>query len=1124
MSDIYKIWSVTLYEVKSLIRSKIFILYYLMIFLFFFISTMQLHDQWNAHCISSFIPYNFIKNFNLIQAFICVLLVSDFFSNEISQNTIDSIRIRSYTNAEYIIGKSLGIFAVLFIINIFYSLGAILVNILIFSDVSVKFICYLYYPLLLTAPTLIFLIGITSVVSVLFVYRAVTIILMFGYITITIIIGGCYYNIFDVLCWRIPFVYSDFTGFGNLPLLICQRLIYTLTGLSGIFITAFFLKRLPQSKTAYRLSVIIPVLFLTGVTFLSIRLHDTLLSGKVLRHDINELNKTMVEQPQVSVTGYDLDLIHNGDEIEVEANIIIKNFNNFPVNRLIFSLNPGLEVINIGSGGKRLNYERNLHILSVEPPGKTLQSNQTDSLSIHYKGRINEEACYPIIDENERKERNLIYSFNIEKRYAFITSNYVLLTHENLWYPVAGVIGGHVNTQGFNKNFANFKLAVTTKRSLTVISQGHSEKTGEGKYLFVPEEPLPQLSLVIGNYEKKSTTVDNIEYSIYVKEGHDYFSRHFKNIGDLLPATIKKIKQDFELRTDIAYQFPRFSLVEVPVQFIAYQSEWGINSATVQPEQVFLGEKGVYFRHYGDFKYIHRVIVGTPGYRFESPGEIEDAMLRYFAKFNFTDITTQHQLVWFRKEKMSEPGLSLDELGLGSSYPLYEYNYNLYPLYYCHTNHIASNRIPFSDSVISYYLRSKLIHHYTSGFAVNESIPIKTKVVRTLSQKSLKEIISDTEFKLIPGVALKLKAEYLFMYMFSKSGIGKENFDSVLHSFLSKNRFKTVDLNDFSEAIAKEFDIDFESILMDWYHQKKLPGYKVYDLKYAGLYDNNRLKYQVYLTIQNISDVDGVVYAMMDNGGIIGERYTFLKGHQTKQIGMILDKEPVYGIRIDPFISRHYFYIDNYLDKYEADKNEVLFEGERVIDSPAKPDFIQIIVDNLDPGFQILSQPGKSFVMKYLFKNTNDDSNEFKAFNIRKPPGKWRYGFWEHFYGDPETSAYYIRSGQGNSSVSWKAEIPENGNYDIYYYTPHHNNFRFPLIKYACTDLNFLVYHDEGVDDVTLDITNTQKVWNNINNYTLKGWTYIGTYRLSKGTATVELTDKSTGPFVYADAVKWVKK
>ena len=60
---------------------------------------------------------------------------------------------------------------------------------------------------------------------------------------------------------------------------------------------------------------------------------------------------------------------------------------------------------------------------------------------------------------------------------------------------------------------------------------------------------------------------------------------------------------------------------------------------------------------------------------------------------------------------------------------------------------------------------------------------------------------------------------------------------------------------------------------------------------------------------------------------------------------------------------------------------------------------------------------------------------------------------------------------------------------------------------------HFVVYHDDGQDEVALNMDQTEG-----------GWTFLGTYFISEGTAKIELTDKSKGRLVFADAVKWVKQ
>ena len=59
---------------------------------------------------------------------------------------------------------------------------------------------------------------------------------------------------------------------------------------------------------------------------------------------------------------------------------------------------------------------------------------------------------------------------------------------------------------------------------------------------------------------------------------------------------------------------------------------------------------------------------------------------------------------------------------------------------------------------------------------------------------------------------------------------------------------------------------------------------------------------------------------------------------------------------------------------------------------------------------------------------------------------------------------------------------------------------------------HLIVYHDDGTDEVTLSVADSEDNWN-----------FLGTYYISEGTAKVEMTDESKGRVVFADAVKWVK-
>ena len=96
--------------------------------------------------------------------------------------------------------------------------------------------------------------------------------------------------------------------------------------------------------------------------------------------------------------------------------------------------------------------------------------------------------------------------------------------------------------------------------------------------------------------------------------------------------------------------------------------------------------------------------------------------------------------------------------------------------------------------------------------------------------------------------------------------------------------------------------------------------------------------------------------------------------------------------------------------------------------------------------------------------------------------------------------------------MTWQAELPKTGRYEIFTYAekmPFRGRRRGTDIVKA---FHYRIYHDDGIEEVE---------WNPA---TADGWNYLGTFYFSAGTAKIELTNKSQGRIVVADAVKWVKK
>ncbi|MFC1490029.1 M1 family aminopeptidase [Candidatus Latescibacterota bacterium] len=1124
MLNYKKILAVALYEFKTLRRSWLFRIFAFLSIAVIILLNIVLYvysetSYWSLRGIPSSIPYMNLLVLNVIQGIIGIFVATEFFKNDKLHDFTESVYTRSMTNADYLIGKTLGICGLFLFLNVCVLIISSVFNIVFIDDVPFIIKSYVYYPIIISIPTLIYIFGLSLFLMVVIKSQALTILILLGYsICSLIVLGGNYHQLFDYSAFNLPLMSSDFIGFGNIGTILIQRGMYLLMGAGFIFSTVLMFKRPTQSKKMNRISLI-AVIVCFGITVLLASVYiSNATAGKKLRSRMNTLNNETASKPRLSITDCSLDLVHSGTNIDVSSHVTFENKTSSPIDSYIFSLNPGLEILDVTSNGEKLTFSRDLHILTVEPQ-TALYAGGIDSLSIHYRGSITEDAAYVDIGESTRQELFKLFMYNIDKRYGFITPEYVLLTHENLWYPVAGIPYGSVFPSLQNKDFINFGLSVTTDSELTAISQGEMKRTGNNDFVFTPDVPMPQLSLVIGRYENYSLTVENTDYNIFYLEGHDYFSQYFNLIHDELPDLINESKMDFERTHILSYPYKRFSLVEVPIQFSSYDRLWTLSRENIQPEQVFLPEKGLFVT---DFNRSNTVYI-SPNME-NTPEEKQKNSYRSIVRNHIMQGNTVRQQQ-NNSVLNSLNGNNMKQKLRSVLYYNSDTRYNISPNYYSFVNNFTSDDWPIFNFSLEYFLFQKTLFESESQDRANIA----------LSTQTFPEILAETKEWYDAYAVIRTKAEYIFTLI--KSTLGNEVFEEFMYEYLNENRFKNVDMRDFIATVNERLNLDLEPHLDQWYNEKNLPAFRIADVNLYEVIHEDKTKYQITFKIHNTEDVDGVVLISFDAiplggfGGlglvvVIGgnnaaeDRVVALKGNQSKEVSMLFDAKP-YGVKINTLISQNLpssVVVDYITSSQEPEENNTIevYEGERIIDtSPEITEPGVIIVDNEDPGFKVLTQPKQSLMVRFLDKES--DADDYIPFTTNNPPEKWTAAVQNDFYGIYKHTAHYIKSGTGTQKVEWNADIPENGKYDIYYHTTSTGGGVIRIgdttlnNKKTVEDLNFKIYHDDGVDDKT--VVDAEK-----------GWTFLGTYPLSQGISKVELSDKSKGKIVYADAIKWVKK
>ena len=1118
MKSLHNILSIAKYEITTLLRSWFFRIFAILaiFFLFFFNLGTLIMDNGGAgnsdlKALSSAIPYVNLLILNTVQAIIAIFLASDFLKRDKKLDTTDVIYIRSMSNGEYVAGKTIGNLVVFMILNLIILSEALIFN-LIAEGVVVNWMAYLSYFLIISLPTLLFILGLSFFVMSILKNQAITFILLLGYVAITIFyLNTKYYYLFDYMAYTIPLLNSDFIGFGNLDAILIHRGMYASFGVAFVFLTVSLLKRLPQSPFSNKVTLIPAVIFFGAGIWLGKMHISTYVNKQELRINMRTANDAEENTQRLKIENYQIDLNHKRNNIEVIVRLKVVNSHPEAIDHFVFSLNPGLKVSKILFKGQEVTPKRNLQI--IEFSGVKLEPGETADLEFNYSGNPEEAASYLDIDDKTLQEPYRTFMFQIDKRTAIVSPDYVLLTRESNWYPIAGTGFGLKSKQWMQKQFSNFDITVKTKSGLTAISQGKPEQK-DGVFHFINKHNLPQLSLVIGNYTEKTDTIDGLVFSLYSHPQHDYFTKFFEPVKDTIPDLIKEALKDYERKIDMYYPFDRFTLIEVPAQFVSYPRTLIGEREQIQPETILFPEKGLTIGEAdfnGSVKRMERW--GSRGNDVQTSPEEKKIM----AFNNFLSMFSQAAA---RPDfNRSQGEVQVDE----KANPLY-----IFPLFYNHAYFVQSDQWPITDRIFESFLKQSSESGAMGWMRDMQGMTENEQANLALLDHSFAELLNDpTKIKIIDNV-IQLKGQALFSIIKRKAG--DDAYSDFMFNFLKSIKFNSTTIEDFNSRIKEQFNTDLLPYMDKWFRSKELPGYLIGGLNAVNVLDGDRLKTMVKFKISNTEPTEGIVvvqFRLGEGGGPGRGRFSggganmetvdkllYLEGNQTKEVSYLLDGTPR-NISINTLASRNIpAELRLPLDNIEQDTKATPFEGEKVSDIPVlMAEKGETIADDEDSSFRYTITEDYSLLQKILIKE-DQGQDRFTGFNTWHAPRTWRATTNSSFFGKFIRSAHYIRSGDGKKKATWSIPIKENGTYEVFTHLikirrggPRRNN------QESGGDYTYTINHNEGEEEVVVDLNSADD-----------GWNSLGTFYFAGDTVKVELGNKSSAQVVVADAIKLVKQ
>ncbi|WP_289055321.1 hypothetical protein [Carboxylicivirga marina] len=1112
MISLFNIRTVARFESKTLFRSWFFrifaiiIIGFILMFNLFGLTSIA-DGGWPGRLLPSGAPYFNMWILNIAQAIIAVFLSADFLGRDKKLDTTEAFYVRSMANFDYVIGKTIGVLKVFIVLNIFVLMSGILFT-LIANEVAVPWLSYVIYPLLISLPTLIFVLGLSFFTMTLVRNQAVTFVLLLGFIALSLFyLGNKHWGLFDILGFYTPFMRSDFTGFDDLLGLILHRSVYLILGLMFILATVWRLPRLEQQKLSKPFLISFMLLMFSGACFGVFKIIANNTSKSNLQVHIKELNQKLVNS-SYRIDNYDVALFHQNKGIDCKFSMQMSKNGVGNDTKLVLALNPGLKVTSCSIDSELVNYTREAHLLSIELNSNVISSFQLD---LSYSGVIMDEALYPDISAETRDAENRLDPLLAGKQYSFVLPDYLLLTRETNWYPVVA------NKQYWvSYPFNEMNLTVHTKPSLEVISQGVKDSLDAGKYQFTSEHPFNAYSVIIGDYERHTTMVDSIEFSLYHHKEHDFYKEYFTELNDTVSFVIMDIKDDLERKLGVNYPFDRFSVVEAPINMYSYLRNWSLSTESVMPEMVLFPENGG-----GTWQNDLDNVRGRIDRRMDrsneerSEKELQVELMKNYLGDNFI----KPSRFFFGRRQEGER--HVENWG----------RYQVFPLYFTYANRIVEDEYPLLTIALENYLHQRMNEtrmRDLGGLSSNDEVILK------LRNNSLKELIDKEDVNTL-GNVFASKGSQLFSNL--KVNVGHSSFDKQLDELIQSNRFANTSINDFNRSISNISQSEFSTVYSNWLNEAYSPAFLFSSADVYEIKEGNRMRYFLRVKVANSGDADGIMAFTIREGMQRGGRGRFrsrfqmdanedneqsfvLKAGQTYEIGFLLDDEPR-EVSVNTFLaanipSNQTLIINNVI---RNNKKVKYFEGLNEITRAIKfSSANEIIVDNEDEGFSFVNTGESRTVKDWWVSMQNEEEEENDTYGMIRfwsPPVSWKPIAGDKFFGEYLKSAVYKRSGSGEGYVNWKADLTQSGMYEVHAYIPNIAS-RFGRGRNSGNKDNnyrFTVYHDDGEEQVEVTV-------NNDNN----GWIYLGEYYFSDGMANVKLSDVSTSRYVIGDAVKWVKK
>ena len=1093
---------------------------------FFFIHRMF---SWGSASAATANPRFFLSNFGGGFLFIfflgLIFLGFEIRARDKRERIVEVLDVTPCSNLELVMGRALGILIMawvpIVIVLLLLSLVSWLVNVPI-EPYSVGIFVFLG-----AIPAYVFATGLIFLTTLLTRHRLVAAIS-----SLVVIVGAFFASLWWVRVFMTPFTdigggYTMVFASDILPGLHgfvdpVQRLGFLLGGLGLLVIAAAVHPRQDDGSRAARGAAGAALLVLGGVVCGALVLAKV--SDFKQQQQWLAAHEARQNDPAPDLLALTGELrVDPGRKLDANLELRLRAPDGTGLDSALFTLNPGMNVLEVnGALGRPLSFTHDQGLLDVALPAALAPGEET-TLRLVLEGEPDPNFAYfdAALDPMRlRPVEAQIVVLGIDP--LIFDKRYVALMPGARWLPASGSEVGRGDPEVRAADFFRLDLTVDLPEGWLAAGPGRRQDpvapAGDGRvrYRYAPPAPLPEVALIAGRFETRSTEVDDVLLEVLISPKHvanfDFFEEAAGEIGEWLAERLREADQ-----AGLPYPYDALTLVEVPTSLRGFAGGWRMDSTLIQPAMILMRENAFPTANFeGGRRRFERARDNEGG----APRAMRRALEAHFENdINGGNpfIAAARSFFGYQTAGAGPEGLPLDYVWEQLSAELVTEHRGFFTVHFFDNDFgqdfaLAGQAMQDPNRVSDSY-SEVLIHRITST----------NKVWDTVTGVSLTELDprQDPE-RALNVLALKGGA----MAQSILDDLGREKAGQFLGALRNRRLGQSYTREDVVAA-GEQVGEDLESWLALWIDETDLPGFTLSDVRYHRLEDadDGSPNYQLLITVRNGEQPAGLVKLeyRTESQRAASRRQAAdpikISGQSAMEIGLVIS-EPLRSARIVPYLAhnRDPFNVSlPPLDEERIVADEPFAGGRPVEWTPRESN--AIVVDDLDGPCEettncfTVEETGTGSRLRVAASGREDedlDQGLPVSRGDRGSTNRWSRMTYPDAFGKYRHTMALVSSGKGAKLASFRAAIPRAGQWELEFHLPAKST-RGSLSR------------DRGNWKLTIeDSSGSQEVSFNAEGGD-PGWNSVGIFEIADGEVHVRVSDETDGgQYVLADAIRWV--